>query len=219
DPVVKTPPEPRPKTEKPPPQPEAKKQYSDAELTQLLADLKLTDFSRKNGAAEKLKGAESNDKRRSEVARALEPLLAPGENVFVRRKAAHALGVWGDAETVAVLLKRIGSEEKDVFLKQIAIESLGLLKNEKAAEPVAACLSDFFLKGHAAKSLKSMGPVAEKALLKLLENPNLRVEACNILKEVGTKASVPALQLAAKDSNAGYAKAAADALQAIEGRK
>ena len=66
-----------------------------------------------------------------------------------------------------------------------------------------------------------MSPVAEKAVLKLLENPNvgIRVEGCHILKEVGAKASVPALETATKDSNAGYASAAAEALKAIAERK
>jgi HEAT repeat protein len=205
----------------PPPQPPAKKQYSDAELTQLLEDLKSTDFFRKNGAVEKLNGADAVAKRRKEVARALEPLLVPEENVFVRRNTGHALAVWGDADSVPVLLKRIGKDEGDIFMKQIVIETLGTLKDERAAEPLAECLNDFFLRGHAIKALKTMGSVAEKAVLKQLESSDVgvRIEACKILQEVGTKASLTALEFAAKDSNAGYAKAATDAMQAIKERK
>src|SRR5207244_1590321 len=97
----------------------------------------------------------------------------------------------------------------------------GALKDERAAEPLAGCLGDFQLRGHAVVALKALGPAAEKAVLRLLEHPDvgIRVRACGILQEVGTRASVPALEKAAKDDHAGYAAAAAKALQAIAGRK
>lgn len=203
----------------PAPQPPAKKHYTDAELTQLLADLKSTDFFRCHGAVKKLREAEPIEKRRPEAARALEAAL-DHENVFVRRDSAHALGVWGDAASVPVLVKRLGPDERDVFLKRVAVEVLGQLKSEAAAAPVAACLGDFFLREQARKSLRSMGVLAEKALIQALDNPNVevRIDACSLLKEFGTRASLPALELARKDSNEKFARAAGDAWKAIQER-
>lgn len=207
------------KPDTPAPQPPKKKQYTDEELTLLLADLKSTDFFRCKGAVERLRDTEPTEKRRSEVARALETAL-DHNNVFVRRLSVQALGVWGDANTTTVLVKRIGPVEKDIFLKQFVIESLGQLKNEKATGPVVACLADFFLRERAIKALRLMGVVAEPALIQALEHREVkvRIDACHLLKEFGTKASLPALELARKDSHVDFSQAAGDAWQAIQER-
>lgn len=65
-----------------------------------------------------------------------------------------------------------------------------------------------------------MGPVAEKAVIKQLDHKDkgVKVEACRILKEIGTKESTEALQKLAQDRDKGLKKEAEDALKAISQR-
>src|SRR5262249_31991558 len=60
----------------------------------------------------------------------------------------------------------------------------------------------------------------EKAVLPLLDhaNPSTRVEACGVLKVVGTRESVPALEKAARDPDINVARAAAETLRAVQAR-
>jgi hypothetical protein len=208
------PPEPEPKT---PDLPVVRQKYTDEVVGQLLDDLRGEDPDKKLDAADRLGNGEPLPKRRAEAARALEALLDPKGNEVIRRSAVRALGVWGDAKTVPLLLERLGEEEKDVFVKALAIEALGQLKDGKAAEAVANCLADLLLRYYAAKSLRAMGSPAEKAVLKMVEHKDAatRAEACKVLADIGTKASVPVLQNAAKDPNPGIANAANQALQIL----
>jgi S1-C subfamily serine protease len=213
-------PKPEPEPKPPPVLVSDRKKYTEAEITQLLDELKADDAGKKNAALEKLKGAEPIAKQRAEVSRACEALLDKKEDVFVRRNAAAVLGVWGDAMAVDILIEHFGSNEDDIFLKQTALESVGMLKAEKAIDPVIKSLGDFFLRGHAVKSLKLMGPIAEKKVLELLTNADvtIRAEACGILGQIGTRNSIAPLQNLAKDPNADVKKAAADALATIGSR-
>ena len=69
-------------------------------------------------------------------------------------------------------------------------------------------------------SLKAMGPAAEKAVLPYVNNRDggVSVAALHVLKAVGTKASLDALQTAAHDHNPSVAAAAAEAAQAVKDR-
>jgi HEAT repeat protein len=71
---------------------------------------------------------------------------------------------------------------------------------------------DFGDRGHASKALQEIGPAAEKEVAKYVDHQDwgVRMEACNILKVVGTKNSLEALRKAQQDGN-GLVKMAADA--------
>src|SRR5262249_21095607 len=151
---------------------------------------------KKVDAVDRLTNAEPNPARRAEVARLLEPMLDPKEmNEALRRSAARALGVWGDGQSAPVLVARTTAEEKDFLVKALAVEALGNLK-ESDPEVVAASLKDLLLRYYAARALRAMGARAEPAVLKLLEDKDasVRAAACKVLADIGTKASVPALQ-------------------------
>jgi HEAT repeat protein len=223
--AVKPPPESpfNPVGEKPPtdPNPPAKGTLTDADLTKLLEDLKSTQFPVKNKALERLRDSAPIEARRAEVVRILEQVSGPIEtNHFYRVNSKAALNVWADAASVPVLLERFSPNEKNLFVKTAAIAAVARFKTEQVAEALAAQLAESFLRQHVSKALKTMAAVAEKAVVKQLSHPDwaTRLEACKVLQEVGTRASVAALQKAAGDSNGLVAKAGADALQAAQTR-
>jgi predicted Zn finger-like uncharacterized protein len=195
----------------------ARKPLSDAELKQALADLKSDNLFTRRGAADRLANAEPGGPR-GEVAKALEALLNDPD-VFARQAGVKALEVWGGKDNVPALLKLVG--HTDPFTRWAVIDALGKFKDARAAEPVAERLVDFGDRGHAAQTLRAIGPAAEKAVGKHLTSGDLflRRDACLILKDIGTKESVPVLEVASKDSNPFVSGAAQEALKAIAERK
>jgi HEAT repeat protein len=189
----------------------------DAELNKVLADLKSHDPNVVTAAAQKLAKATPAPGRRKETAAAL---LAAMGNPFPSAKeaAAKGLAVWETADDMPALIQMLADPFPDV--REAAMTALAGLKNERAAAAVAARLSDFFDREKARQALESMGPVAEPAVLPLLNaaDAQTRVEACAVLKAVGTKKSVPALEKASGDPDLNVARAAAEALQAVRAR-
>lgn len=144
------------------------------------------------------------------VARALHQLKST--NAHKRREAIRqlkdALPDGRRAEVVKALLPLLN--DADVFTRHFAIEALGVWgnKDERAAEAVAARLEEFGDLLQAAGALKKMGQVAEKAVIARLNHGEIqvRIMSCEILKVIGTKQSIPALEkvvAAGKDPFAG----------------
>jgi hypothetical protein len=214
--VLTPPPAPPPaKVEVPPPV--QQKPLTDADVDPILADLRGPDRTRRRLALERLAQSQPTA-RRAEVARAIEAVLADNSDTFVHPTAAKALGVWGTPESVPLLINLV--EHQNVFLRREAITALGKLKDERAAEPVARRLTDFGDRGSVIKALQELGPKAEKAVLPYLQHQDLflRLEVCKVLKVIGTKESIPALEAATRDSNRGFANEAKAALDAVKNR-
>jgi predicted Zn finger-like uncharacterized protein len=132
-------------------------------------------------------------------------------------EAIEAIGVWGDKDSVAVLLKAMQDKET----RGAAMRALGRLKDERAAGPIAERLAEFFDRHEAAEALKRMGPIAEKAVLNCLNHPDkqVRMEACSILGAIGTRQSLPALEKAAKSKDFLVSVHAKRAIEAINARQ
>lgn len=194
-----------------------KKPLTEEDITDLLREIKNPDGFKARAAIDRLAQAEATAKRRNEVAKALEP-LATGQDHFTRLAALKALETWGVKDNVPGLLKLVSHE--DVFARMGVMTVLGKLKDERAADALAARLPEFGDRRHAADALKAIGPPAEKAVLKLIKHTDLflRHEVCNILKDIGTKDSIPALEEATLDGNGLVANSAKAALKAVEGR-
>jgi hypothetical protein len=186
------------------------------ELNQLLADLKGGDIIRRMNAAKRL-GQMAPNNRRAEVARALETALTDN-HFFVRMDAFNALGVWGSAENVPAVVAAVN--HPDVSTRNSAMQLLGKWKDVRGAEPVAARLPDGLSRHNASQALQAMGKIAEAAVSKYLSHPDVfvRREACLILRAIGTRASLAALQEAARDGNGLVSGAAAEAIKAIGAR-
>ena len=134
----------------------------------------------------------------------------------VRTEAAAALATWGTPETVPALIGAL--TDGDSFVQQKAMETLAKLKDPRAAGPLAACLKAD--RHHAADCLKRFGPGAEEAVLPYLEDADgwVRLEAANVLREIGTARSLPALRQAAAGHDGLLPGAAKQAVAAIEQR-
>jgi HEAT repeat protein len=205
----------------PKPRPE-RKPITDPNLKRLVENLKSPDGNTRKGAADQLAGMIPVDGR-EEVAEALEPLLDV-QDIWTRVSAVSALSVWASEENVPILVRALAKIRGDfhVFVRVGAqlVKALSQTGDERAAEAIAGCLGDFWLKDEPRTALERMGPAAEPALIKLLGEGDAakRVTACDILKVVGTKRSLPALETASKDSNAQLAQAARDAIRIIKER-
>jgi hypothetical protein len=202
----------------PPPQPPPPpKVLTNADIDRLLTDLKSGEPFRQQKAAIDLRLANAEHPRRKEIAVALEANMGLA-NFVPRDSAAQALAVWAVKDNVPALLKAIDHES--FVVRDSAMEALGKLKEERAAEPLAKKLPRFETRAAASKTLKALGPGAESAVLPYLEHEqwDVRLEACQILKEIGGAKSVPALEKATSDSNGSVALVARQALDAARGR-
>jgi hypothetical protein len=137
------------------------------------------------------------NERRAEVRRVLEPLLKDQE-AGPRSAAVKALAAWLGNDAVPALVNLLRDPDNEVFSQTVdALERLG---DERAIEPIAACLVRDRDRSKAGDALRKMGPVVEPEVLKYLEHRDERVreEACEILKAVGSEQSVAPLQALAK---------------------
>jgi predicted Zn finger-like uncharacterized protein len=128
--------------------------------------------------------------KRPEVARELERLTKEGGVPWEVMACARALEVWGTRESSDALLALLDHENRQV--RTVAMETLGNLKEDRAAEPIGKLLGSGFEKGKAMKALASIGPGAEKELVKHFDHPDggIQGDVRKLLKEYGTKDSV-----------------------------
>jgi predicted Zn finger-like uncharacterized protein len=192
-------------------------------VTKALHQLKSPVAHRRLEAVRKLKEMLPDEKHRAEVVKALEPLMNDKDH-FTRQFAIEAIGVWGNKDAVPLLLNAMREKET----RTVAMNALGRIKDERAAEPIADRLEDFFDRHEAAEALKRMGPIAEKAVLAHLNHHEWMVQqvVCDILAAIGTKQSIPALEkvvAAGKDPFSGEKHLAANfaqqAIRAIKARQ
>jgi hypothetical protein len=179
-----------------------------------LSELKEFDPPRRKRALGRLAHAPVNASRRVEVAEAITPMLQDPDG-WTRGDAAKALAVWGGPESVPALIEAINDSEFAV--RWAAIDALKVLKDPQAAGALATKVAENKDRGKAVDALKAIGPPAESAVIPLLGDGDhwVRREACLILKEIGTEASVPGLKTIAM-RNAGLdSRAAVEALDAL----
>jgi HEAT repeat protein len=166
--------------------------------------------------------APADEKSRPDVARALDPLVK-SSNRQVREEAVKALVVWGTKDNAESLVALVQNGDFGAGgTRKLAIQALGNIKDDRAAPAVAARLPDFFDRETAAAALENMGPGAEKAVLPYVGHNDfgVRVLACRVLKTVGGKDSLKALEIHAKADQIPEARAAAAmAYTAIKGRQ
>lgn len=199
-----------------PPPPPPNPPLGDAELAKALDDLKSGQVFRQHQALHLLARQEPRE-RRKDVAQALEALLGD-HNFGTRMLAAQALANWAIKENVPGLLKAM--EDSNFAVRHAAIKALGLLRDERAVKPIAQRLTEQLDRMVVSQALQDLGPVAEKETIKHLKDGEwtVRLEACKILKVIGTKDSVAALQAATLDENPLVADTAKDAVKAARGR-
>jgi HEAT repeat protein len=161
------------------------------------------------------------DPNHYEVARELERLMTD-RSAKLPATAAKALTVWARPETPEELRRFLRSEHFDTPKTADAMTVLESLKGNEAAEALADLLNSRRDKERAAKALKAMGATAEPAVRRVVANEQLRENrdlACQVLAEIGTKASIDALKEAKQDRSPKVRDAARSALIAINRRE
>jgi uncharacterized Tic20 family protein len=183
-----------------------------------LTELQSGDNSKQVRAANSLARLQPEQARHDEVIKALQKLLQ--DNDLSKKVAAgRALAVWATTkEDVPVLLDAF--KVASFVDKKRIVETFGSLKDPRTIKPLVESVQDLSLRASAEKALIAMGPQAEDEVATLLSDRVFatRQSACNIMKDIGTKKSLPALESAAKDRVPAVSKAAQDAIAAIKAR-
>jgi HEAT repeat protein len=158
-----------------------------------------------------------NDEIKAIVARKMIILLTEDDNAVVQGGAARAMPNWATEEIAPKLMVVAVSENNSAF----AVMALGNLKYEKAIPLIVRRLEALKDRVNSGKALVKMGPAAEPAVIGILSNkrPEAVTEACRVLGQIGTKASLPALEDVSKGKNKSLAVHADNAIAAINDRE
>jgi hypothetical protein len=196
------------------PPPPAERPPARNELDEAISDLEAKEYFLRRNAMTRLAAMEPTKERRAEVLRALESSLQDSD-VFSKIEAAKALRVWGPKECVPTLIRLLDDDNHAVRWEVLRL--LGQLQDERAVEAMAKRVDKDNVV--AVPALKAMGRVAEKGVAARLANENFSAQMClcDVLKEIGTKQSIPALEKLL-GQNAPIGRFAQDALRAIRER-
>lgn len=187
-------------------------------MTLWLAALRSPDRDERSNALENLGRTPPVAGARRTVLAAAVPMLKDPEP-DIRRRALKVIETWGAAGQVPALLDLLDDPDKDV--QKEAVAALGKIRDPRAALGLARQLESPELRRPATDALVAMkvrDEQVEAEVLKALDNsdPSVRQAACQVLRAIGTEASVPALRKALTDENRSVAAAARAALNAID---
>ena len=154
--------------------------------------------------------------------------LANDRDDSVRHAALTVLANHGVKEHVPLLIKALN--DPDAGMRATIAKGLGRIKDPRASEPLASLLAagqsdqPYYRPSResaAAEALVHIGEPAEPAVLALLKEKNIetRCQACNILKQIGTKKSLGPLKDLTLYPSKELSEAAAEACRSIQGRE
>jgi hypothetical protein len=178
----------------------------------------LKDAKTRKAAAERLaKDYAPSPDQRVEVAKALESLLADGDNA-VRAAAMHALKIWAGPENLPGIARLLGNDDGGIRGDIIAI--VAKHKYAAAAPAIAKLLPNLAERGTASAALKAIGSGAQSAVIPYITHADTFTasEACHILKEIGTEESIPPLKAVVEAKTLFVGGAAKDAFNTLEAR-
>lgn len=184
-----------------------------------LADLATSDANRLRPCL-KLLTEKGPPQPNAKVAKALESLMLTSDNAQFRAQAATALKKWSVPESVPALVTAITNDSWPP-VKTAAIEAITQYKPESAINAIAAELPNIHTRHVVTGALKAIGPAAEDAVLLHIADKDdwTRAAVCEILKVIGTKKSLSALEKATQDHSWMVNKPAAAAASAIKIRE
>jgi hypothetical protein len=194
-------------------------------LDEAIQQLQGADRGQRQAAAQWVQLQPVDAGRRTEVARALEPLLDDLDPA-VRLAGMRALEVWGGAENVPAVVRLLESDPggfEGEECRRRATDTLVRLKDSRGAAAVARQWK-YPLEGERTRrALEKLGPAAEPAVLPYLNNTdrNVQAEACKTLQAIGTRRSLPDLQalLDRVQGRPGFNAVSASAREAIDAIK
>lgn len=188
-------PAPRPRDPAPPAPKEQDQPTKDADFNRVFAELKSQDAFARQRAADQLCKIPPNEKREEVVKLLLE--MFDESNGWPRNAGIQALGYWGTKDNGPAVMKML--DHGDIWTRKTAITALGRLNYEPAAPAIADRMTDALLRGEVTAALKMLGPAAEKPVLRYLEPKGVQEiflcrDTCDLLKDIGTRQSVPKLE-------------------------
>ncbi len=203
----------------PPPPPAPPRKLTAPDLDKIAADLKSPELEVRRAALRQLNGVDME--KPSDEFVSLIAAMALDSDSFVRMTAGNFLGTHATTNEVPVLLKLL--KDSEWTYRQAATKALGRLKDERAIQPLA----DLIARGgnmygqDANSALINIGAPAEKIIITLLgeRNSETQKQACAILQQIGTEASLDPLQKLVGDSEQQTSQAAVDAIRAIKQRQ
>lgn len=199
-------------------QKEKERPLSVAEMESALAELTSGDSKQIDECLKRL--AEKKPRRPDrKIAQAIESILSTSEQDILRAEAARALIQWSTPESVPALIKALKDERPMVV--SCSMNALCKYKPKEAIKPVTQLLSNHFLRMSAEKFLKAAGPAAEDAVLTQIDTHDewTRASVCHILRVIGTKKSIPALEKILAEAHGMVNHSAREALDAIKLRQ
>jgi HEAT repeat protein len=171
--------------------------------------------------------ADPDHPRRAEAAREVARLLQEG-NSLEKREAAKALTKWATRDEVPALIDVLKEERPGIGTRPAAMKALARLKDDQATAALAEMLANNFENKEAVTALVAIGPLVEDEVLAYLDHDRYwaKAAACKVLREVGTRKSLPPLEKvlakAQREMYGGYrdvADAARAAIKAIKARR
>jgi hypothetical protein len=208
----------------PPPAPETK--LTPEEVAKLQQQLKSGDLVARQAAARELSGNRLGTPTSELLADMAS--LASDQDDTVRHAALAILANHGTKQHVPLLIKALN--DPDAGMRATIAQGLGRLKDPRAIEPLVNLLATgqsdqpYYhpaRESAAAEALVRMGGAAEPAVLALLKEKNVetRFQACNILKQIGTKKSLGPLKDQTLNPSKELSEAAAEACRSIQARE
>ena len=177
----------------------------------------LKDPRRARQAALDLAKMQPDAKRRKEIADLLQNVLVTGGTID-KWSAAEALGIWGSAENVPVLMQQL--DGNDVLLKHHVLVALGRLRDPRAVPKMIDAVASPPTRQKAIEGLRYFGAEAEDKLLQRLPNADWLAQRaiCDLLKEIGTAKSLSQLNALAQNGSIHVRRNAQTAARAIRRR-
>jgi hypothetical protein len=213
----------------PPPQPLPLAQQAPLapeEVSKLLQQLKSDDLGPRHIAAHKLSNSRVEPVTPELVAQMT--TLASDSDESVRRSAVTFLANNGSKEQVPLLIKSL--HDSDSSVRTAVAKGLGRIKDTRAVEPLVNMLASgqgdqpYYRSSResaVAEALVRIGPAAETPVLALLKEKNIdtRIQACGILKQIGTRKALAPLKDLTTNPVKELSEAAAEACRAIQSRE
>jgi len=205
----------------PPAPPAPPRTLSPAELDKLAEDLRSPDIETHRSAMRNL-GGENIDSPSDELI-GLVAERAVDSDSFVRSSAVNFLEKHATTNQVPVLVRLL--PVADWSARPPIARTLGRLKDPRSIVPLTEVIArgDQFVNNQQdiSNALISIGTPAESAVLDLLQDRYIgsRHQAADILKEIGTARSLPALEKLATDPDQTLSQAAQNAIQGIKLRQ
>lgn len=184
-----------------------------ADIPGAVTELKTANENRQIELVRRLKVTPLDESQHKSVAETLESLLLTPNRV--RPEAITALSVWGRKESGPPLIKLVNDNDGNV--RETAMKTLGALKITDAIDAIVGRVPDGWDQSRAVAALRLMGPAAEKQTIPLLKRNDCRRAVSSLLKDIGTKESLPALQEVAVCGNHFDEQAAREAIKSLGG--